>query len=242
MDERFKNDVFTFVRIEYDSFGAAAAVAAAGSGGGRGGGGYGGGRWATDWPDSDLNFSFRLQQLTSLKVNPDPISHAADRRAAVRLSVHLHDRAGRPRLLRGRGRGPAAVSAQRRLPDGRRLLGRRPSWDNSTSRSSARLPQTASPRSCRSSTRSSGASIRLKEKPQVPSIHAWGGPGAHLGRPRRQHAAGPLQGHLRRQGPDDGRSSATTPTSATAGSGKAKTPSISTSSPRRRRTRWASTS
>ncbi len=28
----------------------------------------------TDWPDSDLNFSFRLQQLTSLKVNPDPIS------------------------------------------------------------------------------------------------------------------------------------------------------------------------
>ena len=33
-----------------------------------------GAAWATDWPDSDLNFSFRLQQLTSLKVNPDPIS------------------------------------------------------------------------------------------------------------------------------------------------------------------------
>ena len=31
-------------------------------------------RWATDLPDSDLNFSFRLQQLTSLKVNPDPIT------------------------------------------------------------------------------------------------------------------------------------------------------------------------
>ncbi|MDZ7924131.1 MAG: DUF4159 domain-containing protein [Marinagarivorans sp.] len=28
-------------------------------------------RWATDYPDSDLNFSFRLQRLTSLKVNPD---------------------------------------------------------------------------------------------------------------------------------------------------------------------------
>ena len=29
------------------------------------------GNWATDTPDSDLNLSYRLQQLTSLKVNPD---------------------------------------------------------------------------------------------------------------------------------------------------------------------------
>jgi hypothetical protein len=61
VDEQFKNDVFTFVRIEYNSFG----------GRGRFSGGWGG--WATDFPDSDLNFSFRLQQLTSLKVNPNPI-------------------------------------------------------------------------------------------------------------------------------------------------------------------------
>ena len=33
----------------------------------------GGGPWSIDFPDSDLNFSFRLQQLTSLKVNPQPI-------------------------------------------------------------------------------------------------------------------------------------------------------------------------
>ncbi|HEY8505416.1 MAG TPA: DUF4159 domain-containing protein, partial [Gemmataceae bacterium] len=61
-EPRFKHDVFTFVRVEYDSW--------------RGGRGWGrrGGGWRTDWPDSDLNFSFRLQQLTSLKVNPDPIS------------------------------------------------------------------------------------------------------------------------------------------------------------------------
>ena len=43
---------------------------------GRGGCGGGGG-WRrpsgrTDFPDSDLNFSYRLQQLTSLKVNPEP--------------------------------------------------------------------------------------------------------------------------------------------------------------------------
>src|SRR6516225_8566665 len=42
-DQRFKSDLFTFVRIRY-------------SDGGRGWGGYygrGGGRWATDYPDSD---------------------------------------------------------------------------------------------------------------------------------------------------------------------------------------------
>ena len=58
VDEDFKDDVFTFVRIKYDSYG-----------------GYGrrGGGWRTDFRDSDLNFSLRLQQLTSLKVNPEPI-------------------------------------------------------------------------------------------------------------------------------------------------------------------------
>src|SRR5262245_55820055 len=61
-DERFKHDVFTFVRIRYsDGYSR------------RGGyGGWGrGGKWATDYPDSDFNFSFRLQQLTSLEVNSD---------------------------------------------------------------------------------------------------------------------------------------------------------------------------
>ncbi len=61
VDERFKDDVFTFVRVQFDSY--------------RGGGRRGrGGGWTTDWPDSDLNFSYRLQQLTSLKVNPAPIT------------------------------------------------------------------------------------------------------------------------------------------------------------------------
>lgn len=56
----FKHDVFTFVRIEYDSY--------------RSGYGRRGGAWTTDWPDAELNFSFRLQQLTSLRVNPNPIT------------------------------------------------------------------------------------------------------------------------------------------------------------------------
>ena len=47
-------DVFTFVRIVYSR-----------SYGRRGGG------WMTDSPDSDLNLSWRVQQMTSLKVDPD---------------------------------------------------------------------------------------------------------------------------------------------------------------------------
>lgn len=57
VDERFPGDLFTFVRVRYDSEY------------GRGGGGG----WQTDYPDSDLNFSLRLQQLTTIKVNPNPI-------------------------------------------------------------------------------------------------------------------------------------------------------------------------
>ncbi len=63
-DPEFKHDVFTFVRIRYTSYGR-------GYGGGGGYGGWrSGGGWRTDWPASDLNFSFRLQQLTSMKVDP----------------------------------------------------------------------------------------------------------------------------------------------------------------------------
>lgn len=54
---QFPEDVFTFARVQYNAdFG-----------------GRNGGKWQTDYPDSDLNFSFRLQQLTSLNVNPNPI-------------------------------------------------------------------------------------------------------------------------------------------------------------------------
>jgi hypothetical protein len=54
VDERYQADLFTFVRVRYESYG-------------RGGG------WSTDYPDSDLNLSLRLQQLTTFNVNPNPI-------------------------------------------------------------------------------------------------------------------------------------------------------------------------
>lgn len=52
----FEKDVLTFVRIRRDRapYGSRSA-----------------GFWWTDFPDSDLNLSYRLQQMTSLKVNPD---------------------------------------------------------------------------------------------------------------------------------------------------------------------------
>jgi len=70
VDKEFAHDVFTFVRIRYSSdYGGYG-----GYGRGRGRGfGRSGGSWATDYPDSDLNFSYRLHQLTSLEVNPDGI-------------------------------------------------------------------------------------------------------------------------------------------------------------------------
>jgi hypothetical protein len=51
------NDVFTFARLRFDSY----------SDGGRRSR-YG--KWMTDYPDAELNFSYRLQQLTSLQTNP----------------------------------------------------------------------------------------------------------------------------------------------------------------------------
>jgi hypothetical protein len=50
----FEKDVFTFTRVKRQS-------AYTGDGG----------PWTTDAPDSDLNLSYRLQQMTSMKVDPD---------------------------------------------------------------------------------------------------------------------------------------------------------------------------
>jgi hypothetical protein len=57
----FKRDVFTFARIIFKSDPNA-------------GSGWGRGRrlgWWVDYPDADLNFSYRLQQLTSIRTDPD---------------------------------------------------------------------------------------------------------------------------------------------------------------------------
>lgn len=55
-NQSLPDDIFTFVRVQYTSYNDW---------------GWRGGKWLTDYPDSDLNFSYRLQQLTSLNVDPD---------------------------------------------------------------------------------------------------------------------------------------------------------------------------
>jgi hypothetical protein len=50
----FEKDVFTFVRVRRERAPDSS-----------------GGNWATDTPDSDLNLSYRLQQMTSIKVDPN---------------------------------------------------------------------------------------------------------------------------------------------------------------------------
>ncbi len=52
----FEKDVFSFARLRYDRLQYAS---------------WNAGWWWSDMPDSDLNLSFRLQQVTSLKVDPD---------------------------------------------------------------------------------------------------------------------------------------------------------------------------
>ena len=54
--DEFQNDVFTFARIQYDGRGRTPDA-----------------RWNNDYPDADLNFSFRLQQLTAMEVDPDGV-------------------------------------------------------------------------------------------------------------------------------------------------------------------------
>src|SRR4051812_35655847 len=57
-DVAFQKDVFTFVRVKY-------SVSR------KHGFGHTFERWKIDAPDSDLNLSFWLQQMTSIKVDPD---------------------------------------------------------------------------------------------------------------------------------------------------------------------------
>ena len=48
----FGKDVWTFTRLRYDSY-------------------SGWDKWKTDFPDSDLNLSYRVQQMTSIPTDPD---------------------------------------------------------------------------------------------------------------------------------------------------------------------------
>ncbi|MGC4031907.1 MAG: DUF4159 domain-containing protein [Tepidisphaeraceae bacterium] len=101
----FKSDLFTFVRIRYNSV-------------------YGRRSWYTDFPDSDLNFSFRLQQMTSLKVDPKgKILDLTDEKLFDYPFIYMLE-VGSLEFSEEEITAPPSLSVERRIPDGRRLLGR----------------------------------------------------------------------------------------------------------------------
>lgn len=54
IDERFQHDAFRFARVKYNSYGYRD-------------------KWATDFPESDLNLPHRLRELTSIEVHPESV-------------------------------------------------------------------------------------------------------------------------------------------------------------------------
>lgn len=58
VDQNLPNDVFTFARVKYTSAKSRRRIG-------------GTERWSIDWPDAELNLSYRLKEMTSLKVHPD---------------------------------------------------------------------------------------------------------------------------------------------------------------------------
>lgn len=155
VDPRFEKDVFTFVRIEYDSY--------------RGRWG-----WTTDWPDADLNLSFRLQQLTSLKVNPEPLTlRLTDPRLFDHPFIYIVEPGGL-------SFAEAEVTALRRyLLNGGFLMvddfwGER-EWDN-FAREMKRVFPDREPKDVPLEHEIFHCVYNLKERPQVPSIGvAWSG-------------------------------------------------------------------
>lgn len=57
----FEKDVFTFVRVIYRRAANGSGISISSSWRG----------WITDYPDSDLNLSYRIQQVTSIRTDPD---------------------------------------------------------------------------------------------------------------------------------------------------------------------------
>lgn len=148
---KFSRDVFTFARVEYDS--------------------YGGGNWSNDFPDCDVNFSYRLQQLTALKVNPT--------NKVLRLTdPDLFDY---PFLYLSNGQGMVISDAEAKalrqyLLNGGFLmvddLWTRPQWEHVRGEFERILPGRA-PRELELDHPIFHIVYDLKALPQVPSILAW---------------------------------------------------------------------
>lgn len=100
-DPQFKSDMFTFVRLRFTNGPRDSSGLGGGFGGGFGGGRNRGGTatsWLNDWPEADMNISFRLQQMTSMKVNPTPIRLAITDPALLNYPFAIMEQVGAMQL------------------------------------------------------------------------------------------------------------------------------------------------
>ncbi len=178
--DNFRHDVFTFVRVEYDSW----------SGGGFRGG-RGGNRWRNDYPHSDWNFSYRLQELTSLEVDPDgKVLRLTDPAIFDYPFLYMNGVGG----LRFR---EEEVNALRRYLRNGGFLMVDDFWGdykwNNVSEQMARVFPGQRPRELPLSHEIFHIVYDLKKKPQVPSIRHW-----RSGRTYEDHGPGSADGpHFR---------------------------------------------
>lgn len=147
LDRDMPDDVFTFARLRYD------------------------GDWDTDYPAAELNLSFRLQQLTSLKVHPDgKVIDLTDPALNDYPFVYMIE-PGRMRLT------DAEVQALRRYLLGGGFMmvddfwGER-EWNNFYEHMKRVFPE-REPVDLDISHPIFHAVFDLKAKPQMPSIHTW---------------------------------------------------------------------
>ena len=154
----FQRDVFTFVRIKYRVDG-------------RYGWGHTRDRWMIDFPEADLNISYRLQQLTSLKVNPDgKVLELTDKELFDYPFIYIVEPG---RLTFTEEEVPILRNY---LLNGGFLMvddfWGEAEWDNFTENSGSFFP-TVRPLNFRSTTRFSTSIFDLKERPQIPGEPHW---------------------------------------------------------------------
>jgi len=152
--EEFPADIFTFVRLRYRSTNNHFRT-----------------HWSGDYPDADLNFSFRLQQLTSMNVAPDGLVLDMTDERLLNYPFAFMSSPGKMYL-----NSEEVEGLRRYLTNGGFLMvddfWGREYLENVMGELSRVLPG-VTPEELPLSHPIFQTVYRLKEKPQVPSINAW---------------------------------------------------------------------
>ncbi|NND98844.1 MAG: DUF4159 domain-containing protein [Pirellulaceae bacterium] len=155
-DPRFPDDVFTFARIRYSS---------------ASGYGFRGRAWDNDFPDCDWNFSVRLHQLTSMKVDPNGVVIDMIDPKLLDYPFAYMSNVGNMSLSAGE-----AEAMRRYLLNGGFIMAddfwAPGGWEN-VRREMEKVFPNRKPRELSRDHEIFHIVYHLKTKPQVPSIRAW---------------------------------------------------------------------